>query len=101
MIQWPFASNPSPDRPGSAPIPLVGREQEMELLRHSLKTIFTSGDRFAPTTPRAVLVAGAAGVGKTRLLRELISEAVDSGAIILWGGAYEAGLLPPYLPFTE
>lgn len=101
MIQWPFASNPSPERPGSAPVPLVGREQEMDLLRHALKSIFAGGDRFAPTTPRAVFVAGAAGVGKTRLLRELTSEAAESGAIILWGGAYESGLLPPYLPFTE
>jgi DNA-binding CsgD family transcriptional regulator/tetratricopeptide (TPR) repeat protein len=101
MIQWPFASNPSPERPGSAPVPLVGRDQEMDLLRHSLKSIFSGGDRFAPTTPRAVFVAGAAGVGKTRLLRELTSEAAEHGAIILWGGAYESGLLPPYLPFTE
>ncbi len=99
MIQWPFASNP--ERPTSAPVPLVGREPEMELLRHSLKTIFTGGLHFAPTTPRAVFVAGAAGVGKTRLMRELASEAAEAGAIVLWGGAYESGLLPPYLPFTE
>ena len=92
MIQWPFASNP--ERPTSAPVPLVGREPEMELLRHSLKTIFTGGLHFAPTTPRAVFVAGAAGVGKTRLMRELASEAAEAGAIVLWGGAYESGLLP-------
>ncbi len=101
MIQWPFASNPPPQRPASSPAPLVGREREMELLRHSLKAIFTGSDHFAPTTPRAVLVAGAAGVGKTRLLRELAAEAAASNAIVLWGGAYESGLLPPYLPFTE
>ncbi|HLW02652.1 MAG TPA: AAA family ATPase [Ktedonobacterales bacterium] len=101
MIQWPFASNPPPQRPASSPAPLVGREREMELLRHSLKAIFTGSDHFAPTTPRAVLVAGAAGLGKTRLLRELAAEAESSNAIVLWGGAYESGLLPPYLPFTE
>jgi len=101
MIQWPFASNPPPQRPASSPAPLVGREREMELLRHSLKAIFTGSDHFAPTTPRAVLVAGAAGVGKTRLMRELAAEAAASNAIVLWGGAYESGLLPPYLPFTE
>jgi DNA-binding CsgD family transcriptional regulator len=125
MIQWPFASNPSPERPASSPVPLVGREREMELLRHSLKAIFASGagaratngsehaetrfpqapaavgDLLAPAIPHAVFVAGAAGVGKTRLLRELASEATEGGAIVLWGGAYESGLLPPYLPFTE
>jgi DNA-binding CsgD family transcriptional regulator/tetratricopeptide (TPR) repeat protein len=73
----------------------------MELLRHALQAIVTSGDHFAPTTPHALFVAGAAGVGKTRLLRELSVEAAESGAIVLWGGAYESGLLPPYLPFTE
>src|SRR5690348_3203069 len=108
MIQWPFASSPPPERPDSSPAPLVGREQEMDLLRHALKAIITGGSgeaavgaHFAPTTPRAVFVAGAAGVGKTRLLRELATEAADGGAIVLWGGAYESGLLPPYLPFTE
>src|SRR5262249_54299409 len=38
---------------------------------------------------------------KTRLMRELTTEATEVGAVALWGGAYEAGLLPPYLPFTE
>ncbi len=101
MIQWPFASTPPPERPTSSPAPLVGREQEMELLRHALKAIFTGSDHFAPAPPRAVFVAGAAGVGKTRLLRELSAEAAESSAVVLWGGAYESGLLPPYLPFTE
>jgi DNA-binding CsgD family transcriptional regulator/tetratricopeptide (TPR) repeat protein len=73
----------------------------MDLLRHAFKTISTGSDHLAPATPRAVLVAGAAGVGKTRLLRELAAEAEASNAIALWGGAYESGLLPPYLPFTE
>ncbi len=101
MIQWPFASAPQPERPKSSSVPLVGREREMELLRHALNAILASSDHFAPTPPRAVFVAGAAGVGKTRLLRELSMEAAESSAIVLWGGTYESGLLPPYLPFTE
>jgi len=101
MIQWPFASNPPPERPGAAPLPLVGREREMDLVRHVLKAIRSGGDHFAPPTPRTVFIAGAPGVGKTRLLRELAAEAAEGGAVALWGGAYESGLLPPYLPFTE
>ncbi len=110
MIQGLFTSSPPPERAGSSPAPLVGREQEMDLLRYALKAILASGAgapaaaagaHFAPTIPRAVFVAGAAGAGKTRLLRELAAEADASGAIVLWGGAYESGLLPPYLPFTE
>jgi predicted ATPase/DNA-binding NarL/FixJ family response regulator len=82
-------------------VPLVGREREMDLLRNTLKAITLSDEPFTAPTPRAVFVAGAAGVGKTRLLRELAAEAAESGAIVLWGSAYESGLLPPYLPFTE
>ncbi len=101
MIQWPFASNPRPERPGAPLTPLVGRESEMDLLRSALKALLAGDEPFAAATPRAVFVTGGAGVGKTRLLRELAAEAEASGAAALWGGAYESGLLPPYLPFTE
>src|SRR5579885_713954 len=101
MIQWPFASNPRPERPGAPLTPLVGRESEMDLLRSALKALLAGDEPFAAATPRAVFVTGGAGAGKTRLLRELAAEADASGAIVLWGGAYESGLLPPYLPFTE
>ncbi len=101
MIQWPFASNPRPERPGAPPTPLVGRESEMDLLRSALKALLAGDEPFAAAPPRAVFVTGGAGVGKTRLLRELAAEAEASGAAALWGGAYESGLLPPYLPFTE
>jgi DNA-binding NarL/FixJ family response regulator len=99
MIPSPFGSTPAPERADFAPLPLVGRENEMSLLRRALKSVTipdTSG-----TAPRAVFVAGAAGVGKTRLLRGLADEAARQGVVVLWGGAYESGLLPPYLPFIE
>jgi DNA-binding CsgD family transcriptional regulator/tetratricopeptide (TPR) repeat protein len=101
MIQWPFASSPPPEPQGDAPLPLIGREREMDLLRHTLKAISQSGAQRAQAMPHVVFVAGAPGVGKTRLLRELVGEAASHNATVLWGGAYESSMLPPYLPFTE
>ena len=105
MLHWPFGSTPAPERPPQgqadlALLPLVGREDETRLLRKALQTITTS-DPSGVAASHAIFVAGAAGVGKTRLLRELADEAARQGVAVLWGGAYESGLLPPYLPFTE
>jgi MoxR-like ATPase len=48
-------------------VPLVGRAPELAALREALATA-------SDGTPGAVLVAGEAGVGKTRLVRELAGE---------------------------
>jgi tetratricopeptide (TPR) repeat protein len=48
-----------------------------------------------------VLVAGAPGIGKTRLLNEIATRAAHDGAIVLCGGASEAEGMPPFLPFLE
>ena len=106
MLQWPFGSAPVPERAPQgqadlAPPPLVGREDELRLLRKALKTITSPDFSRAAAAAHAIFVAGSAGVGKTRLLRELADEAARQGVAVLWGGAYESGLLPPYLPFTE
>ena len=48
-----------------------------------------------------VLVAGAPGIGKTRLLDEIAVRAAHDGAVVLCGGASEAEGMPPFLPFLE
>ncbi|MFG2191038.1 helix-turn-helix transcriptional regulator [Streptomyces sp. NPDC048639] len=76
-------------------IPLVGRGVEMDRLRAALR-------RAAGGSSGAVLIAGEAGVGKTRLVEELAAYARDAGAVVLSGRCVdvgEAGL--PYLPFVE
>ncbi|MGH2908604.1 MAG: ATP-binding protein, partial [Solirubrobacteraceae bacterium] len=51
--------------------------------------------------PRTVLIAGEAGVGKTRLVTEFAGQAGDAGARVLIGGALELGAEGlPYAPFT-
>src|SRR6266480_3649899 len=50
---------------------------------------------------QVVLVAGAPGIGKTRLLNEIAARAAHDGAIVLRGEASEAEGMPPFLPFLE
>jgi len=46
-------------------------------------------------------MAGELGIGKTRLLDEVATRAMQDGAIVLRGSASESEGMPPYLPFLE
>jgi DNA-binding CsgD family transcriptional regulator/tetratricopeptide (TPR) repeat protein len=70
----------------------VGRQAELEFLRARF------GEAEAGQ-PRLVLVSGDAGMGKTRLVRELRT-LVDRQALVLQGRCYE-GAETPYWPFIE
>ncbi len=75
--------------------PLIGRTAEIAAL-------LTAVDEANARRAGAVLVSGDAGVGKTRLLDEVASGAVQRGFTMLAGHCSDfgdAGL--PYLPFTE
>jgi class 3 adenylate cyclase/GAF domain-containing protein len=48
-----------------------------------------------------VLLAGEAGIGKTRLAEELAERAAGKGALVLWGHCFEGDWVPPYAPFAE
>jgi DNA-binding CsgD family transcriptional regulator len=78
---------------------LVGRDAELEQLCSTLG-ISASGDRSG--TREAVLLAGDAGVGKTRLLTELRDRAVADGWQVQAGHCLDfADSALPYLPFSE
>src|SRR5713101_2547188 len=51
--------------------------------------------------PRAVLVLGEAGIGKTRLASEFVAWARAQGAEVLSGQAFELGGRLPYQPLVE
>ncbi len=75
--------------------PLVGRATELGRLS-SLVGV-ASGE-----PPGAVLLAGDAGVGKTRLLAELRDQARAAGWRVLVGHCFDFGdSAQPYLPFSE
>ncbi|WP_269191634.1 helix-turn-helix transcriptional regulator [Blastococcus sp. VKM Ac-2987] len=75
--------------------PLVGRADELaRLLAHV--------DRAVAGRASAVLLAGDAGVGKTRLLDELARRARDRGVRVLTGHCVDLGDVGlPYLPFVD
>ena len=78
----------------SSPV-FVGRAAELERLADAL-------ERAASGRPSLVLVAGEAGVGKSRLLDEFLARSAASGTITLAGACLdlgEGGL--PFAPFAE
>ncbi len=81
--------------------PFVGRDAELEELTLRLG-ISASGDRSRSTPGGIVLLAGDAGVGKTRLLTALRDRAFDAGWQVVAGHCLDfADSALPYLPFSE
>jgi DNA-binding CsgD family transcriptional regulator/tetratricopeptide (TPR) repeat protein len=74
---------------------LVGRADELSRLLGLL-------DRAERGRPAVGLIAGDAGVGKTRLLDELAARAGGAGVRVLVGGCMEVGDVGlPYVPFVD
>src|SRR6185437_14099151 len=51
--------------------------------------------------PTAILLAGDAGVGKSRLVSETVERAATAGYAVLTGRCLDSSASLPYLPFTE
>ena len=74
---------------------MVGRADE-------LARLLTHVDRAKGGRSSAVLLAGDAGVGKTRLLDELATAAARRGVRVLTGHCVDLGDVGlPYLPFVD
>jgi DNA-binding SARP family transcriptional activator len=71
-----------------APTALVGRERELSMLRELWRGV-REGEG-----ARLALVTGEAGMGKSRLVRELALEGREQGAVVLYGSADEDLLVP-------
>ena len=72
----------------------VGREVEMATLRSKLVAALDGNGGL-------VLIGGEPGVGKTTLVRQLIREAEQRGALAVFGRCYESEGTVPYSPFVE
>ena len=79
----------APARPG-----LVGRAEEVAVLRDLLAALPRSGPRF-------VLLDGEAGIGKTRLATEAAAAAAAAGARVAWGRCHEDDDAPALWPWQQ
>ena len=75
-------------------VPLVGRVEPLRRLVERLELI-----RTGPTG--VILISGEPGIGKSRLLDELVDAARARGIEVLAGGCRERNLAIPYLPIGE
>ncbi|HET8537270.1 MAG TPA: AAA family ATPase, partial [Solirubrobacteraceae bacterium] len=73
---------------------LVGREEELAQLDRLLDAALAGSGGL-------VLITGEAGIGKSRLGRELGARARARGAATVTGRALPSGTVRPYLPLTE
>ncbi len=88
------APPPEPDVKARGRAPFVGRSAEREELLSAL-TQARSGQG------ALFLVAGDAGIGKTRLAEAVAEAAADHGDTVLWGSAWEPGGAPAYWPWAQ
>src|SRR4051794_8981194 len=80
--------------PARAASDFVGRDRELALLAARL-------DDAVAGRGSLVLLAGEAGIGKSRLCAELATRAGARGARMLTGRCWEAGGAPPYWPWID
>ena len=72
----------------------MGREGELDVLVRALEaTVAGRG--------RVVLVAGEPGIGKSRLVDELMGQARARAARVIVGRCWEAGGAPAYWPWVQ
>jgi DNA-binding SARP family transcriptional activator len=91
--QLPVSAWPGPLAAALERHALVGRAHELDVLEECWAEAVTG-------TRRLVLLAGDAGIGKTRLAAELGRRARDDGALILYG-RFDEQALAPYQPVVE
>jgi len=79
---------------GVVSVPFVGRQREMQLLCGAL-------DKAQAGSDQIVMLAGDAGIGKTRLCQEFASEAARRAIPTVWGRCFEEPGAPPYWPWIQ
>jgi DNA-binding SARP family transcriptional activator/tetratricopeptide (TPR) repeat protein len=93
-----LAELPPPDglpEPGPSDPPLVGRAAELAILSGLARRAETDAAR------TVILITGEPGIGKTRLLRELVREARSVGGWVLSGPVFETEEIRPYGPWID
>lgn len=71
-------------------LPLIGREREWAAIQ------LWRSRCLQDEHPEVLLLLGEPGIGKTRLLEELVKTVQTSDSYVLWGRGFEAEILRPY-----
>ena len=97
ILRQDSSLDPRPAREAAPESPrrvFVGREGELDVLVRALEaTVAGRG--------RVVLVAGEPGIGKSRLVDELMGQARARAARVIVGRCWEAGGAPAYWPWVQ
>ncbi|GIG92308.1 hypothetical protein Pen02_72440 [Plantactinospora endophytica] len=80
--------------PARKPAGLIGRAEELAVLRQSVEAALTGGTGLA-------VVEGEPGVGKTRLLEEVAELADQGGARVVWASCLEGDGTPSMWPWEQ
>jgi tetratricopeptide (TPR) repeat protein len=84
-----------PPRPGGEEVPFVGRDGELSALASRVLGATTHG-------AEPVVIVGDAGIGKSRLVAELLNVVEgDGAAVVAYGRCRELSALVPYSPLRE
>lgn len=74
--------------------PLIGREPELGRLRRALEEAWQGRGYL-------LVVAGEAGIGKSRLVGEIAADALQKGGRVLLGHSYQAEQILPFGPWVD
>jgi len=74
--------------------PLIGRQHELDRVRRQL-------ERVLEHQGGVLIIAGEAGIGKSRLVAEIVSFAEAQGLIVNQGQCFEQDQWLPYAPFLD
>jgi DNA-binding SARP family transcriptional activator len=90
VLGQPSTRGPAP-KTGPA---LVGRAEECAVVKQSLDPVFSGGSAL-------VVVEGAPGVGKTRLLERVAAESDQQGALVVWARCLQGDGTPSMWPWVH
>jgi DNA-binding SARP family transcriptional activator/predicted ATPase len=94
MPTMPVPASRLPEESLPRELPLIGREAEIHRLREALNRAWEGHGQ-------VVAVSGEAGVGKSRLVAEVASEAMARGGRVQVGRCYEAEQILPFAPWVD
>ena len=94
LAQPPPPAAPAQPVPRLSAHPLVGRTEELAILRQAVQSAGTGGSGL-------VFIEGEPGVGKTRLLEQIGADAEQSGALVVWGRCVEGDGAPSMWPWVQ